>query len=147
MLHEYLKLNRNLLCGLAASLAASAAVAQLLSGQEDYLNTTYTTAADYAVFFSVFAGLFYMDNRRRYRLASGRTDTASLRRDLKKLIASLGVAEAVYTVFRWVFQYYFLQAGHDPYLASIMSQCLSAAIYMAVVNLNVKITRLFKYGG
>ena len=146
MFQEYLKLNKNVLVAFAASIIISAIIAQVLSDQADYLNTTYTTIADYVIYFSVFSSLFYFDNRKKYRLESGKTDTAKLKQDLKKLITSLGVAEVVYTVIRWVLQYYFLTINYDPYLASFASQAISTIIYMIVLNLSVKITRLYKDG-
>jgi len=146
VLQEYLKLNKNILVAFTASIVISAIIAQILSDEADYLNTTYTTIADYVIYFSVFSGLFYLDNRKKYRLESGRTDTTKLKHDLKKLIASLGIAEVVYTVVRWVLQYYFLTINYDPYLASIVSQGISTIIYMVVVNLSVKIARLYKDG-
>jgi len=146
MLQEYLKLNKNILIAFAASIIISAIIAQILSDQEDYLNTTYTTIADYIIYFSVFSSLFYLDNRKKYKLKSGKTDTVKLKQDLKKLITSLGIAEVVYTVVRWALQYYFLTINYDPYLASIVSQGLSTIIYMMVLNLIVKITRLYKDG-
>ena len=146
MLQEYLKLNKNILIAFAASIIISAIIAQILSDQADYLNTTYTTIADYIIYFSVFSSLFYLDNRKRYKLKSGKTDTVKLKQDLKKLITSLGIAEVVYTVVRWALQYYFLTINYDPYLASIVSQGLSTIIYMMVLNLIVKITRLYKDG-
>lgn len=146
MLQEYLKLNKNILIAFATSITVSAVIAQLLAGQADYLNTTYTTIADYVIYFSVFSGLFYLDNRKKYRLESGGLDSSKLKHDLKKLVASLGVAEIVYTVARWILQYYFLIINYDPYLASIVSQGISTIIYMLVVNLSLKITRLYKNG-
>ena len=146
MLQEYLKLNKNILIAFAASIIISAVIAQILSDQDDLLNTTYTTIADYVIYFSVFSSLFYLDNRKKYRLESGKTDTAKLKQDLKKLITSLGIAEVVYTVARWALQYYLLTIHYDPYLASIVSQGLSTIIYMIVLNLTVKITRLYKDG-
>ena len=144
MLQEYLKLNKNILVAFAASIIFSAIIAQFLSDQADYLNTTYTTIVDYVIYFSVFSGLFYLGNRKKYRLESGATDTVKLKHDLKKLITSLGIAEVIYTVVRWALQYYFLTINYDPYLASIASQGISTIIYMMVLNLIVKITRLYK---
>ena len=144
MLQEYLKLNKNILIAFTASIIISAIVAQILSDQADVLNTTYTTIADYVVYFSVFSSLFYFDNRKKYRLESGKTDTVKLKQDLKKLITSLGIAEVVYTIARWALQYYFLTINYDPYLASIASQGISTIIYMIVPNFTVKITRLYK---
>jgi putative flippase GtrA len=146
MLQEYLKLNKNILIAFAASIIISAIIAQVLSDQADYLNTTYTTIADYVIYFSVFSSLFYLGNRKKYRLESGGTDTAKLKHDLKKLITSLGIAEVVYTVVRWALQYYFLSINYDPYLASIISQGISTIVYMIVLNVIVKITRLYKDG-
>ena len=83
MLQEYLKLNKNILIAFAASITLSAVIAQILSDQADYLNTTYTTIADYVIYFSVFSGLFYLDNRKKYRLENGETDTTKLKHDLK----------------------------------------------------------------
>ena len=146
MLQEYLKLNKNVLVAFAASIIISAIIAQFLSDQADYLNTTYTTIADYVIYFSVFSGLFYLGNRKKYRLESGGIDTVKLKQDLKKLITSLGIAEVIYTVVRWALQYYFLTLNYDPYLASITSQGISTIIYMIVLNLTVKMTRLYKDG-
>jgi hypothetical protein len=146
VLQEYLKLNKNILIAFAASIIISAIIAQILSDQADYLNTTYTTIADYVIYFSVFSGLFYYDNRKKYLLKSGRTDTKKLKNDLKKLVTSLGIGEIVYTIVRWILQYYLLLLNYDPYLASIVSQGISTIIYMIVVNLSVKITRLYKDG-
>jgi len=146
MLQEYLTLNKNILIAFTFSIVVSAIIAQILSDQTDYLNTTYTTIADYVIYFSVFGGLFYLDNRKKYHLKSGGIDSTKLRHDLKKLITSLGIAEVVYTVARWALQYYFLTIRYDPYLASIASQGISTIIYMVIINLSAKITRLYKDG-
>lgn len=141
---EYLKLNKNILFGFAASIVISAVVAQLLSDQEHYLNTTLTLVVDYVVYFSTFGGLYYLDNRKKYILKSGDTDTAALKKDLTKIITSLGIGEVVYTIVRWLLQYYLLTENYDAYLASLVSQSISTTIYMAVVNFSVKLTRLYK---
>jgi len=143
---EYLKLNKNILAGFVASITISAIVAQLLVAQEDYLNTTYTLIVDYVVFFSVFGGLFYLDNRKKYRLKSGQTDKIALKKDLVKIVASLGIAEVVYTIIRWIVQYYLLTIDYDPYLASITSQGIATIVYMVVLNLSVIMSRLYKDG-
>ncbi len=146
MLQDYLKLNKNIIIAILTSIIFSAIIAQILSDQEDYLNSTYTTIADYSIYFSVFSVLYYFDNRKKYRTESGGIDTAKLKQDLIKLVASLGIAEVVYTIARWVLQYYFLTIDYDPYLASIISQSISAIIFLIVVNLNVRLVRLYKDG-
>jgi hypothetical protein len=141
---EYIKLNKNILLGFTASIVISAIVAQLFSGQAHYLNATITLTVDYVVYFSTFGGLFYFDNRKKYVLESGKTDKSTLRKDLIKIISSLGIGEIVYTIIRWFLQYYLLTIGYDAYLASLVSQSSSTAIYMVVVNLSVKFMRLYK---
>ena len=143
---EYFKLNKNILIAFAASITISAIIAQTLSEQADYLNTTYTLVVDYVVYFSTFGGLYYLDNKKKYLLKSGQTDKVRLRHDLVKIITSLGIAEIIYTIVRWILQYYFLTINYDAYLASIVSQVLSTIIYMIAVNLSVKMTRLYKDG-
>lgn len=141
---EYFKLNKNILAGFVASIIISAIVAQLLVAQADYLNTTLTLIVDYVVFFSVFGGLFFLDNRKKYRLKSGQTDKIALKKDLVKIIASLGIAEVVYTIVRWILQYYLLTIEYDPYMASIISQSVSTIVYMVVLNLSVIMTKVYK---
>jgi len=143
---EYLKLNKNILLGFAASIIISAIVADYLADQQDYINTSITLVADYAVFFSVFGFLFYLDNRKKYRTETGNLQKSLLKSDLIKIITSLGIGEVIYTIVRWVLQYYLLQIDYDAYLASIVSQMISTVVYMIVLNLSVKFTRLYKDG-
>jgi len=137
-------LNKNILIAFTASITVSAIVAQMLSEQADYLNTTYTLVVDYVIYFSMFGGLYYLDNRKKYLLESGQTDKSKLKHDLIKIVASLGIAEIIYTIIRWILQYYFLILNYDAYLASIVSQVISTIIYMIIINLSVKMTRLYK---
>jgi len=143
MLQKYFMLNKNLLVAFAASIIISAITAHLLSDQADYLNTTYTLLVDYVIYFSTFGGLYYLDNRKKYLLDS---DKSKLKHDLIKIITSLGIAEVAYTIARWFLQYYFLNISYDAYLASIVSQIISIIICLAVINLSVKMTRLYKDG-
>ena len=136
-------LNKNMLVAFAASIIVSAIVAHLLSEQADYLNTTYTLLVDYVIYFSIFGGLYYLDNRKKYLHES---DKSKLKHDLIKIITSLGIAEVVYTILRWFLQYYFININYDAYVASITSQIISTIIYLIVVNLSVKMTRLYKDG-
>lgn len=139
-------LNKNILIAFVASIIVSAIVAHMLSEQADYLNTTYTLLVDYVIYFSTFGGLYYLDNRKKYLLESGQTDKSKLKHDLIKIITSLGISEVVYTIIRWFLQYYFLTLQYDAYLASVVSQVISTIIYLVVINLSVKMTRLYKDG-
>lgn len=141
---EYLRLNKNILLGFAASIVISALVAQSLSHQQSYVNTTITLAVDYVVYFTTFGALFYVDNKKKYMLESGEVDRASLKRDLIKIISSLGIGEVIYTICRWSLQYYLLTDSYEAYLASLVSQSISTCIYMVTINLSVKLMRLYK---
>ena len=141
---EYLKLNKNIMLGFSASVVISAIVSQMLSSQQNYVNSTLTLVVDYVVYFSTFGTLFYLDNRKKYLLNSGLVDKVSLKRDLVKIVSSLGIGEVVYTVARWSLEYYFLSGSHPAYLSSVAAQSASTCIYLATVNLSAKIMRLYK---
>ncbi|MEO9308891.1 MAG: hypothetical protein ABI337_01180 [Nitrososphaera sp.] len=141
---EYIKLNKNLIISFAVAISLSALVAQILSEQQSHINSTYTVIVDFVTFYSTFGGLFYLDNKKKYKLESGKTDNSRLKKDLVKIISSLGVGEAVYLTARWLLQYYLLSADYEAYQASVIAHLISTIIYMGVVNLGVKLTRLYK---
>jgi hypothetical protein len=143
---EYLKLNKNLLLSIVVAVIVSAITAQLLAGQEDYLNSSYTVLADLVVFYSTFGILFYFDNRKKYLTESGKVDSPRLRRDLLKIISSVGAGEIVYVGIRWYLQYYFLGINYEPYMASIITHIIAAVVYLFIVNLGVNLTKLYKNG-
>ena len=143
---EYLKLNKNVLLGFLGSIIVSAIAADYFGDQDDYLNTSLTLIIDYAMFFSIFGGLFYFDNRKKYVLNNGQRDNTLLKSDLIKIISSLEIGEVVYTIVRWTLQYYFLLINYEPYMASIISQLISTVVYMVTLNLSVKLTKLYKDG-
>ena len=141
---EYLKLNKNVLLGFLGSIIISAIAADYFGDQDSYLNSSFTLIVDYAVFFSIFGGLFYLDNRKKYVLDNGQRDNTLLKSDLIKIISSLGIGEIVYTIVRWILQFYLLQIDYEPYLASIVSQMISTVVYMITLNFSVKLTKLYK---
>ncbi len=141
---EYIKLNKNLFLSFIIAIILSAVTAQLLSEQESHINSSYTLVVDFVTFYSAFGALFYLDNRKKYRLESGKTDTTQLKKDLIKIISSLGTGEIIYLTARWSLQYYFLTIDYDAYLASLIAHLTSTVIYMVVVNVGVKLMRLYK---
>ena len=141
---QYLKLNRNIFIAFAVDFIVSAIVAQMLIEQEHYINATVTLLADHGTFLSILGFLLYLDNRNKYRLNSGKTNWPLLKTDLVKIIASLGIAEIIYTIVRWGFHFYFLTVDYEPYLASIIGQAIAVAIYLVIINFLVKITKWYK---
>lgn len=143
---EYLRLNKNILVGFAASVVISAIASQYFSRQQNYLNATLTLVVDYAVYFAVFGTLVYFDSRKKYLLETGEVDRVMLRHDLVRLVSSLGIGEVVYTISRWTMQYYFLSNSLPAYASSIAAQSLSTCIYMGAVNLSARLMRLYRDG-
>lgn len=141
---EYIRLNKNLIFSIIAAVTLSAATAHFLSDQEDHVNSSYTITVDLVTFYSTFTALFYFDNRKKYRLESGELDSPRLKKDLIKIITSLGVGEIVYIATRWSLQYYFLVLDYEAYMSSIIAHIISIVIYLVVVNVGVRIMRLYK---
>lgn len=141
---EYVKLNKNLFLSIVVALTTSAIVAQLLVEQENYLNSSYTLLVDLIVFYSTFGTLFYVDNRKKYLTEFGKIDSQRLKKDLIKIVTSVGTGEVVYIAVRWYLQYYLLTIHYEPYMASIITHMISAIIYISIVNLGVNLTRLYK---
>jgi len=141
---EYLKLNRNIFIAFAFDILVSSIVAQLLTEQQDSLNATLTLMVDHAVFLSVLGILLYNDNRKKYKLDSGKTNWSLLKVDLVKMISALGISEIIYSIARWLPQYYFLTIDYEPYLSSLIGQAIAIVFYLIAINSLVKITKLFK---
>jgi len=141
---EYLKLNRNIFIAFAFDILVTSIVAQLLAEQQDSLNATFSLLVDHAVFLSVLGILLYNDNRKKYKVDSGKTNWSLLKIDLVKMISSLGISEIIYSIVRWVSQYYFLTIEYEPYLSSLIGQAFAIIVYLIVVNSLFKITKIFK---
>lgn len=147
MWRDYIRVNISMLAAIAVAFPVSAAAADVLSDAEPHLNATYTTIADYAAYLGTFGIMFYATNRHRYRQAAidDRAPRARLRSDLKKIITSLGIAEIVYGVARWVMQYYLLDVWqYEPYVASVAAQAVAVAIYVMVMNLGIMATKMYQ---
>lgn len=138
---EYLKLNKNILISWVLSAITSALIAQLLAGQETYLNSTLTITAGYTVFFLIFGTQYYFDSQKKYEILR---KNKALKNELKKLITSLGVGEIFYLTFRWSTLFYFLNMDVEPYLASLTSEGISLISYMTIVTISAKLTGLYK---
>lgn len=144
MVTGYLMLNKNIILSLSASFILSAVVAQTLSDQADYLNSTYTLIAGYCTYYTVFSSLYYIDNRKEYKTESGRTDTARLRTDLKKIIFAIGVGEVAFLVSKWTFQYYLLTLNYESYVAAMLAHVVASAVLLTMMNLTARRTKLYR---
>ena len=134
-----LKINRNFLICFVISASVSAIVAQLLSDYDNYLNTTITIIAGYITFFGIFTSMFYLDNKKRYL----RMELGSVKKELVKLVSSLGLGEVVYLVVRWSLQFYFLEMELEPFAASLTSEIIATSLYMILVSVFLKATKTY----
>ena len=136
---QLLRINRSFLICFVISASLSAAFAQMLSGYDSYLNTTFTIIFGYVVYFGIFSGLFYWDNKERYK-SMGRK---LIKKELLALVSSFGVGEIVYLGIRWPTFYYFLEIGIEPFLASLISEIIATGCYMVSVTLFLKKTKTY----
>ena len=136
---QLLQINRNFLICFIVSASLSAIVAQLLSDYGNHLNTTFTIIFGYLVYFAIFSCLFYRDNKRRYNTMK----SSLIKRELLALVSSFGVGEIIYLGTRWPTLYYFLEIGIEPFLASLISEIISTAVYMVTVTVFLRKTKTF----
>ena len=136
---QLLQINRNFLICFIISASLSAAVAQILTDYENYLNTTFTIIFGYIVYFGIFSCLFYLDNRKRYKTMK----SSLIKKELLALVSSFGVGEIIYLGVRWSTLYYFLEIGIEPFVASLISEIISTACYMITVTVFLRKTKTF----
>ena len=134
-----LRLNRNLLICCVISALISAFVAQMLSEEVSYLNTTLTILAGYGVFFGFFGFLFYLDNKKRYQAMRPKL----IKKELIKLASSFGIGEIVYLGIRWSLMFYFLEIELEPFAASLVSEAIATLFYLIVVSSVLKVTKVY----
>ena len=136
---QLLKINRNFLICFVISASVSAFVAQLLSDYDNYLNTTVTIIAGYITFFGIFVSMFYLDNKKRYL----RMESGAVKKELVKLVSSLGLGEVIYLVIRWSLQFYFLEIQLEPFVASLTSEIIATSLYLIFVSVFLKVTKTY----
>jgi len=111
----------------------------MLSEYESYLNTTFTIIFGYIVYFGIFSGLFYLDNKQRYKTM----ESKAIRKEIVSLLSSFGVGEIIYLGIRWPTLFYFLEVGIEPFIASLISEVIATGCYMASVTIFLRKTKTF----
>ena len=139
MNQQLLQINRNFIICFIVSASLSAIVAQSLSEYENHLTTTITIGTGYGIYFGIFAGLFYLDNKNRYK----QMKTSLIRKEIFSMISSFGIGEIIYLAIRWPSLYYFLEISIEPYIASLISEVISTACYMMTVTIFLRKTKTF----
>jgi len=139
--------NRNLIISGAGAFFASASMSQLYAQYDsnDLANSAVALAMEYGVYIPAFATLFYVDNRSKYvDPATGRRDSRRVMQDVRKLFAAFSISEVIYSVTKVLMQYVLLQAGGQPYEASMASSLIAWGVFFVTINSMAKLVRLFK---
>jgi hypothetical protein len=139
--------NKNLIVSGIAGFFASAYVSQLYAqyDADEFINSVVAVSTEYAVYLPLFGALFYIDNRDKYIDQSTRKrNKAQIRNDIKKLFASFGVSEIVFSIVRFGSQYGLLTLELQAYEASMLSSLAAWAVFFVSVNIMARLTRLHK---
>ncbi|HEX5187858.1 MAG TPA: hypothetical protein VFV86_13305, partial [Nitrososphaeraceae archaeon] len=72
---QYILLNRSIFTGIISAILISALSSHLMKNLEYHLNTSYTIAISYLTYYTVFALLYYHDNKKEYLLENGKLDS------------------------------------------------------------------------
>jgi hypothetical protein len=151
-LKDYLLFNREILIGATCAFFTSAITSQLITKFTSTLtNSLISQIADMSVFLIVFGILFYRDNKHRFIVYSGfaaqkkkRIEFARLKWVLVELASTISVAEIEYNTVKPYFQYWFLNKGYEPFIASMIASSITIVGYLAVVDVMAYLTGLFK---
>ena len=136
---QLVQINRNFLICFLISAMSSAVIAQVLSEYESHINATVTIILGYVIYFGIFSCLFYLDNKKRY----AKMNTKLIKKELFAILSSFGIGEVGYLAVRWPTFYYFLEAGIEPFLASIVSEIIATGFYMLIVTVFLRGTKTF----
>jgi hypothetical protein len=140
--------NKNLFISGAGGFFTSAYVSELYSqfDKNEFANSVFALATEYAVYLPLFSILFYIDNRQKYvDPATGKKNSKQIRDDIKKLFAAFSVSEVIYSITRVTTQYGLLQQLNvEPYEASMVSSLAAWGLFVVTINVMAKLTRLFK---
>jgi hypothetical protein len=140
--------NKNLFISGAGGFFTSSYVSQLYSqfDKNEFANSVFALATEYAVYLPLFSILFYVDNRQKYvDPATGKKKSKQIRDDIKKLFAAFSVSEVIYSITRVATQYGLLQQLNvEPYEASMVSSLTAWGLFLVTINVMAKLTRLFK---
>jgi hypothetical protein len=109
------------------------------------LVSIFSIITDIGVYIITFAGLFYIDNRKKYvDVVTGMRDSSMFRQDAKKILTALGVSEVGYMIGKFTSIYLLLQSNvAPPYQVAMLSTLLAGGFSTVTANLMIKAQKLF----
>jgi hypothetical protein len=144
---ELILFNKNIMIAAIAAIITDAIVVQYAAQSitNNALVSIFSIITDIGVYIVAFAGLFYIDNRKKYvDVVTGMRDSNMFRQDVKKIVTALGVSEVVYMIGKFTSIYLLLQSNvAPPYQVAMLSTLLAGGFSTVTANLMIKAQKLF----
>ena len=144
---ELILFNKNIMIAAIAAIITDAIVVQYAAQSitNNAVVSIFSIITDIGVYIIAFAGLFYIDNRKKYvDIVTGMRDSNMFRQDVKKIVTALGVSEVVYMIGKFTSIYLLLQSNvASPYQVAILSTLLAGVVSTVTANLMGKTQKLF----
>jgi hypothetical protein len=144
---ELILFNKNIIVAAVAAIITDAIVVQYAaqSISNDILVSIFSIITDIGVYLAAFAGLFYIDNRKKYiDTVTGMRDSNRFKHDAKKIVTALGISEVVYMIGKFTSIYLLLQSNiAPPYQVAMLSTLLAGVFSTVTANLMIKAQKLF----
>jgi hypothetical protein len=144
---ELILFNKNIIVAAVAAIIIDAIVVQYVAESitNNALVSIFSIITDIGVYIIAFAGLFYIDNRKKYiDVVTGMRDSNRFRQDAKKIVTALGASEVVYMIGKFTSIYLLLQSNvAPPYQVAMLSTLLAGGFSTVTANLMIKAQKLF----
>src|SRR5688500_13076334 len=144
---ELILFNKNIIVAALAAIITDAIVVQYAAQSitNNVLVSIFSIITGTGVYFVAFAGLFYIDNRKKYiDVVTGMRDSNRFKQDAKKIVTALGVSEVIYMIAKFTSIYLLLQSNVAlPYQVAMLSTLLAGGFSTATANLMIKTQKLF----
>jgi hypothetical protein len=144
---ELILFNKNIVVAAIAAIITDAIVVQYAAQtiSSDALVSIFSIITNSGVYLTAFAGLFYIDNRKKYvNSITGKRDSNRFKQDAKKILTALGVSEVVYMIAKFTSIYLLLQSNvAPPYQIAMLSTLLAGVFSTVTANLIIKTQKLF----
>jgi hypothetical protein len=144
---ELILFNKNIIVAAIAAIITDAIVVQYAAQSitNNVLVSIFSIITDIGVYLIAFAGLFYIDNRKKYiDVVTGMRDSNRFKQDAKKIVTALGVSEVIYMIGKFTSVYLLLQSNVAlPYQVAMLSTLLAGVFSTITANLMIKAQKLF----
>ncbi len=144
---ELIFFNKNIIVAALVAIITDAIVVQYAAQSitNNVLVSIFSIITGTGVYLAAFAGIFYIDNRKKYiDNVTGKRDSNRFKQDAKKIVTALGVSEVIYMIGKFTSIYLLLQSNvAPPYQVVMLSTLLAGAVSTVTANLMIKAQKLF----